>query len=185
MTFDERDLAERALESRDESRAASEDSDADVWPPVSRRIAEARLRNGLTEADAAGRLDMTFASYWDLENFDAEAFCAVSLVELRALGEMLRVEPRVILLGAGTPAMVPSISFADIASRLAERVARDGWSADELGQQIGWDIAEVLADPERLWNFNVEGLYDICQALELDWVAALPSISAGPTVPGT
>lgn len=180
MTSDERSLAERALTSRDESTAVSEDSVA--WPPVSRRIAGARLGKGLTEAEAAARLDMTFAAYWDLEKFDDEAFCVVSLAELRALGEMLDVEPRVILLGAGTTAMAPPVSYADIASRLAERVARNGCSAEELGQQIGWDIAEVLADPEALWDFSVEGLYDICQTLELDWVAALPSISASPNV---
>lgn len=176
MTFDERGLAERALKSRDLSTAASVDSDVE-WPPVARRIAEARRQIGLTEAEAAERLDMTLAAYWDLESFDDEAFCVVSLAELRALGELLGVEPRVVLLGSEAMTVAPTVTFTEIASRLAARVVRDGCPVEELGQQIGWDIAGVLADPSALWSFNVEGLYDLCQALEIDWVAAVPSIS--------
>jgi len=127
---------------------------------------------------AAERLDMTHASYWDLENFDDEAFCLLSLAELRTLGEMFGVEPRVVLLGPAAMSVEPSVTFTEIRSRLAARVSRDGCSTEEWGQRVGWEIGGVLADPAALWSFNVEGLYDICQALELDWVAALPTCRA-------
>jgi hypothetical protein len=119
---------------------------------------------------------MTLASYWDLEHFDDEAFSVISLAHLQALGQMLGVEPRVLLLGVDASDVGSTVSFTEITSRLAECVAHHGCSMEEFGAQIGWDIGPVLADPAALWDFNVEGLYDICQALDLDWVAALPSI---------
>ena len=178
----ERDLAERALKSRAESTAATANSEAEPWPPVSRRIREARLRMGLSEVEAAGRVHMNLPSYWDLEQFDDEAFCVVSLAELQAVGQMLGVEPRVLLLGSEATTVGRAVTFAEIASRLAERVARDGCAVEEYGQQIGWDIGPVIADPAALWDFNVEGLHDICQTLDLDWVAALPNLSMNSNI---
>jgi len=47
-------------------------------------------------------------------------------------------------------------------------------TADQLGDVIGWDITSLLVDPKSLWeDFDVEALYSICKALDLDWVAAL------------
>jgi transcriptional regulator with XRE-family HTH domain len=173
-------LAERALKSRAESTAATVNSKAELWPPASRRIREARLQTGLSEAEAAEQAHMNLPSYWDLEHFDDEAFSVISLAELKAVGQLLGVEPRVVLLGSGATMLKPAVTFAEIAARLAERVSRDGCSVEEFGQQIGWDIGPVLADSAALWDFNVEGLHDICQTVDLDWVAALPSLSARP-----
>ena len=48
-------------------------------------------------------------------------------------------------------------------------------TADQLGDVIGWNITSLLVDPSSLWeDFNIEALYSICKALDLNWVAALP-----------
>jgi hypothetical protein len=55
-------------------------------------------------------------------------------------------------------------------------MAREGQTVDEFGDRIGWNVEPVLKDPETLWGFNVEALHAMCSALELDWVAAVPTI---------
>ena len=171
MNFAERTRAERALE----LRAADEGSDGVRWPSVARRIAEARSRAGLSEREVAQRLDVTIDSYWDLEHHDDEAFTAISLARLTALGGVLGVEPRELLLGPDAKRIDRTITFSRIAARLAEQIRHGRGTAKQLSDRIGWDIEAVLIDPQALQEFNVEALYTICTALGLDWVAALPS----------
>jgi hypothetical protein len=63
----------------------------------------------------------------------------------------------------------------------SERVVRK-WLADhqqttdEFSEQVGWEIAALVDNPDALWDFNVHGLFDVCAGLECDWVAVLRSI---------
>jgi hypothetical protein len=152
-------------------------SDEAEWPPVAKRIREARTPSGLTEEEMAHRLGLTYESYCDLELFDDEVFSVLSLAELKTLGEVLSAEPRVLLVADDAEAVHAPVTFEQIAERLRARMRLDGTSAEQLSEAIGWDVAPVLADPEALWEFNVVGLYDICKAVQLDWVAALPMIT--------
>lgn len=147
------------------------------WPSVARRIRQARLQLGLTDTDVAGRLTMTIHSYWDLEHHDDEAFTVASLECLTALGHILRVEPRSLLLGSEEKGVTQTITFSDISERLAERLAQEGANVEQLGDTIGWDVRPILANSQALRGYDVEALYNICKALGLDWVAALPSLS--------
>jgi hypothetical protein len=94
---------------------------------------------------------------------------------MATLGEIAGLEPRVLLLGDQGAAVRTTVTFEEIATRLRDRVLRDRTPVADPGEAIGWDIASVLSDPEALWLFNVEALYDICKAIQIDWVAALPS----------
>jgi len=130
--------------------------------------------------DARGNgstLSTSVNAYDDLERYDDEAFTVVSLSQLLALGKIVNVEPRVLLLGEEAAASTSTITFGDIAARLADQIAREGRTVDEFGDHIGWNVEPVLKDPETLWSFNVEALHAICSAVGLDWVAALPAIS--------
>jgi hypothetical protein len=86
------------------------------------------------------------------------------------------------LTAAGEDAEVlwPSAARRIVEARLQTGLT-GSYSVEEFGQQIEWDISAVLADPAALWEMNVEGLYNICQTLGLDWVAALPSICISPS----
>jgi transcriptional regulator with XRE-family HTH domain len=160
----------RARASQTADAASTED---DEWPPVAQRIARARELAGLSGVEVAQRLGMTVHAYWDLEHFDDEAFTVVSFATLAALGRLLGVELRMLLLGADGES-APSLSFSDVSQRLAQRLERDGVTVDHLGDTIGWDIQPLLANSERFWEIDVEELFDIAEVLGFDWVAALP-----------
>jgi transcriptional regulator with XRE-family HTH domain len=156
-------------------RAADAAPHKERWPSAAQRIAEARSRARLSEQQIAHRLNVTTQSYWDLENYDDEAFTAISLATLTTLGGILGVEPRELLLGADAKNIDRTVTFSAISARLAERLRREGMTVEQLEDRIGWNIEPVLIDPHALSEFNVEALYNICTALDLDWVAALPS----------
>jgi transcriptional regulator with XRE-family HTH domain len=175
----ERRLAEVAMDGR-----WAEDLDqleARRWPPVASRIQEARLRTGLSDTEVALRLGLTVSAYWDLERRDDEAFESISLRDLAALGRILMVQPRVLLFGSEADRLKQSITEGEITARLAEKMLERGQTIEQFGDAIGWDIKELLVDPKTLWSFNVEGLYDLCKPIGVDWVSALPeSVSASP-----
>jgi transcriptional regulator with XRE-family HTH domain len=145
------------------------------WPSAAARILRARLSAGLTDIELARQLKTSVASYDDLDRYDDEAFSVLSLEQLLALGKGLNIDPRVLLLGEEASRAPSAITFRDISAHLAHRIAREGQTVEEFSNRIGWNVESVLKNPEALRAFNVEALHVICSALELDWVAALPT----------
>ena len=168
----ERLRAERALQ----SIAGTEDRDSVEWPATATRIRDARLKRGLDEADVADQLEMSVESYFDLESYDDEAFTVAALRDLVALGRIVNVEPRVLLLGSEMEDTRRSVTFEEIAEGLRRRLATSGLAAEALSEEVGYDIEPVLTSPDALWDYNVDGLYCVCNTLTLDWVAALPDL---------
>ena len=172
----ERARAERGL---DIYRGEIEgDRESIEWPSAKERIRQARLDAGLTEAAVAQVIEATIHYYWDLEHFDDEVFTVPSLRELKALGDVLNVEPRVLLIGPEECNATQILSFRSIREHLADHLARNGITVDQFSDAIGWDMTPLMTDPEVLWTWNVEALYSITKPLGLDWVAALPTLDA-------
>ena len=53
-------------------------------------------------------------------------------------------------------------------------------TAEQMEEDIAFDLEPLLASPEALWDYTVEALCLICKSLELDWVAALPDPATAP-----
>lgn len=173
---DQRELAEQALAGL---RAGTEVG-PQQWPGAADRICDARRRRGRSDVQVADRAGITISSYCDLEACNDEAFTVLSLTQLARLGHVLDVSPHVLLFGEGTAAPKREVALAEIAERLGDRMASEGLGVDEFGERVGWDLAEVLASPEALWRLNLVGLRDVCNAVNLDWVAALPGLQSSP-----
>src|SRR5215470_4905943 len=154
MVFEERARAERAMAAygRPDSQPVEQEPE---WPSAAARILHARLSAGVTHTEMARQLGMAVMAYYDLERYDDEAFTVVSVGQLVALGKIVNVEPRVLLLGPEASGATAAIPFSDISERLAERIAREGRTAGEFGDSIGWDIEPLLRDSDALWSFNI------------------------------
>ncbi len=51
-----------------------------------------------------------------------------------------------------------------------------GLTPDTFAELVGWNITGLLADPPTaVAALNVDGLYDICAAASVPWLAALPT----------
>ena len=143
---------------------------------ASERIRKAREEIGLTAEQVAQRLSLSVAWYHDLESYSDEVFSNISLAHLQLLAGIIRIEPRHILLGEQTPAPRVSGQFQDVSDGLKRKMIARGIDSETLSEQVGWNVREVLIDSQELWNFTVDGLRDLCEFAEVDWLSALPGL---------
>lgn len=169
---DERALADAALVALRVTNAA----DDCRWPAVADRVREARERLGLAERVVASRLGMSSSEYQDIELHNDEAFEVFSVANLAGLAGILGMPLERLLFGPQAPRRSARTFFEEIARRLSSLAEAKGLTIDELGDKVGWELGGVITDPESLGEFNVVGLYDVCTAVGVDWVSALPVV---------
>ena len=128
------------------------DSDTLEWPSAASRIREARMIAGLSPGEMAERLGMNVPSSLDVEQHQDEAFTVLPLRQLKQMGVLAGIAPTTLLLGTVADLAEQSIALVDIAAGLRSRMAHDGLTADQLGEMIGWDLRQVINDPEVLWT---------------------------------
>jgi transcriptional regulator with XRE-family HTH domain len=173
MAFaDERAVAEEGL-----ARLSSAPSA--VLPPVARRIREARLRLGITEAEVAHRWGVEPSLYWDLELRDDELFTGVDFRSLPGLAAALELPLMVLLFGDEPEAKPSEVGYAEVAAGLRRRLVDEGLTVDALSDAVGWELGGVLEEPESLAAFNISGVYDVCHAVGVDWLGLLAHESRG------
>ena len=118
---------------------------------------------------------MSVEGYRDLELHDDEVFLALSLRELCALANLLRISARTMLSGDPQVARIGNVSPGDVVATIRHRLATDGSDVHALSEELGWALAGVLQEPDRIWDdWSLEGLRDVCARLGLDWRAMLP-----------
>jgi transcriptional regulator with XRE-family HTH domain len=135
-------------------------------------IATAREKAGLS-AKAADRLQLSVASYYDLEHDDDEAFMTISLTTLIELGRTLGVPVRQLVDDQNPTAAARPVTYDELASRVRAQIEAEGIVPDAWGQKVGWEVSALLADPGRIADLNLDGLADICSAVGVDWRAVL------------
>ncbi|HEX7077178.1 MAG TPA: hypothetical protein VF363_02020, partial [Candidatus Eisenbacteria bacterium] len=139
------------------------------------RIREARERLGLSRSFVAASLGLQDSLYWDVEFHDDEVFTNFSIGSLARLASILQTPLCALLFGLRSEAPAARTSFASVAQRLKALTETEGLSTGELEERVGWELEGVFADPEALSTFTVAGLRDLCDAVGVDWVTALPS----------
>jgi transcriptional regulator with XRE-family HTH domain len=167
---DEITKAERALEVYINADPSS--GDEIDWPACAARIRAARVGAGLTLDETASRLNVPIAAYDDLERYDDEAFTVADLGLLRHLGGIVGIDAGELLLGPDGR-RERAIPFAQLSGALHDFLKREGQTADQFGEAIGWDLRPVLDDPVKWDDQGVELLYLVSKHLKLDWVAVL------------
>ncbi|MEP6573716.1 MAG: hypothetical protein ABJD11_13515 [Gemmatimonadota bacterium] len=144
-------------------------------PPYANRLRAARERAGFSRESLSKQSGMALQHLEDLESFDEELLMTVTLAQLAALGQLIHVEPTELLAdNPGTRRPESRIAPEGIAELIRGRLRARGIPLEELEDEIGWELDRVLEDPATLFEFNADGLRDICDALGVDWLRALP-----------
>jgi transcriptional regulator with XRE-family HTH domain len=138
------------------------------------RIRAARERAGLQPEDVAGKLEISYAEYWDIEAFEDEIWLSISLETLQRLARTIGLTLREILDEDGSNHPARTLSFADFARVVQESVRASGGDLDAWGERAGWDVEPLLRDPDEVWNLSADGLRDIAEAAGIDWHSVLP-----------
>jgi transcriptional regulator with XRE-family HTH domain len=167
----ERELAEAAL--------AHKGPDPRPEFPSSKHLTAARERAGLSERQFAQRFGSDGYLCPDLETHNGEIFECESVTDLIRIASILGTSVSVILLGEEPAVPLPDTPPEQVAHRLRERIQTEGSTADQLGDALGWRIEPVLEDPAALLTYNLDGLYDICSGVGVDWLAVVATCERG------
>jgi transcriptional regulator with XRE-family HTH domain len=135
-----------------------------------------RTKVGLSIKEVAERIGLSIDWYRDLESYPDEIFTTISLAHLELLGKILNVEPLKLLRGENCLIPDKQISFAELSASLNNMMKEKRLTAKEFSEIVGWELKDILIDPQEIWNMNVDGLVDICKAAEMDWLAVLPGL---------
>ena len=131
-------------------------------------IRAAREAAGKDPGELAAALDMSYESYRDIEWFDDEITSVVSFREAAILADLLELDLRR-MFGADDTV----VTFADLAAAL--RVRLDETPLEQLEDELGWELAGALADPEAFAEFSLDGLADVAGPVGVDWRHLLPA----------
>ena len=138
---------------------------------IRERLKILRERRGLSEHEAAAAIGINSPSYFDLEQHESEFFMCISLRGLKKLFIVLDTRLSDVVGVSSTSGIAGG--FADLAAAINERIGRGEFTIEQFEERAGWEIADFLKNPECAWNWNVDGLRDVCGAAGFDWVAVL------------
>ena len=137
-------------------------------------VRTAREAAGKDPGELAAALDMSFESYRDIESYDDELTTVVSFREVVTLADLLDLDLRR-LFGADDTV----ITFAELAAALRVRLRET--PLELLEDELGWELADALADPAAFAEFSLDGLADVAAPFGLDWRHLLPVPTTTPT----
>lgn len=142
------------------------------------RLRVAREKSGKSMEEIAALLGMTFESYRDLEDYEDEIMKCISIQELILLCKALKIKPREFFSSESHHQSEP-IDFSDLLDNLREYLCIHHMTVSQFENEAGWEIEPLLKNPAELFGerYNVEALKDICDAIGVDWVRALPEVS--------
>jgi ribosome-binding protein aMBF1 (putative translation factor) len=130
-------------------------------------VRAAREAAGKDPGELAAALDMSYESYRDIESYDDEITSVVSFREAVTLADLLELDLRS-MFGADDTV----VTFAELADALRERLGET--LLEQLENELGWELADALADPAAFAEFSLDGLADIAGPFGLGWRHLLP-----------
>jgi transcriptional regulator with XRE-family HTH domain len=144
-------------------------------PDYAARIKGIRESRGLSFDEVAKNVGLSWNEYFDLELHADEVLMCISLGQLAALGRVLGVAPSVLLTKEETSDHpLARLSRSDLSARIQAFIDGAGISLSEFEEQVGWEIAQALYDSDEILDWNVDCLSDVCSAIGVNWLEALP-----------
>ena len=131
-------------------------------------VRAAREAAGKDPGELAAALDMSYESYRDIESYDDELTSVISFREAVTLADLLELDLRR-MFGADDTTVV---TFGDLAAALRVRLRET--PLERLENELGWELADALADPAAFSEFSLDGLADVAAPVGLDWRHLLP-----------
>jgi transcriptional regulator with XRE-family HTH domain len=154
------------------------------YPPCSTQLRQLRESHTFTSQELAARIGLPEPWLRDLEAYDDEMYCNISLAHLQRLALLLGVSVAKLLLVDPSQGVGDRIPFGRIVDRLRAFLASSGESPEAFGARVGWEVDRVLDQAADCWEWCPEELKEIAAALGINWVAALPEpLDAPPREP--
>jgi hypothetical protein len=127
----------------------------------------AREATGKDPGELAAALDMSYESYVDIESYDDEITSVVSFRDVVTLADLVELDLRR-LFGADDTV----VTFAELGAAVCSRLGET--PLEQLENEVGWELADVVSDPAAFAEFSLDGLADVAAPFGLDWRHLLP-----------
>lgn len=134
-------------------------------------VRAAREAAGKDPGELAAVLGMSYESYRDIESYDDEITSVVSFREAVTLASLLELDLRR-MFGADDTV----VTFVELAAALRARLGET--PLGQLEDDLGWELADALADPAAFAEFSLDALGDVATPVGLDWRHLLPPARA-------
>lgn len=131
--------------------------------------------SGMSMEEFSNRAGMSFENCHDLgsDNELPRHSLKEGLRVASALGTSLRE-----LLRPGQSSNL-YISFEILADMLRAIMANESLSMEELEDKVGWRLHDFFANPNSGLNEDLWFLTDVCKAVRVDWIEAVPLQESG------
>ena len=145
---------------------------------ASNRLREARPKTGLTPEAVGEKVGLGVNWYRDLEGHDSDLSCNISLAHFSVLCGVVGITPKDLLFGPDAPTIRTEVSFTELVDAL--KLKADDLSVADLSEKVGWEVKDLLMDPQELWNFTIDGVRDLCNFAGIPWTSLSPALEPIP-----
>ena len=140
--------------------------------PYNERLRRARESRKKSVDEVARKLGISFKDYYEWEAHEAELNMAMTLKQLSHLSSALGI--RTSQLFDDTDIGCHFISPNQLSDRIKSHLESHRISIPDFEEQVGFFIEEVLTDPLKILEWNVDCLRFVCAEIGIDWRQALP-----------
>ena len=138
------------------------------------RIRQLGEKCGKTHDEIASDIGISREDYWDLKDDDVELTMCLNIREAVHLAALLGVTLLELVSPGSTRDEVGRITLDELASRVRAVIHEPGVSLDQLEDKSGWYLQWFLDNPADALEKSLEFLQDVCDAVGMNWLAAVP-----------
>ena len=126
----------------------------------------------------ARRIGLNSAWYYDLEGGPERVSREISIGKLYELCRELHVPPSSLFKEEDEHPFIGSPeAFVEL---LKKHLTARSISIATFAEEIGWDLADAISDPNSLGDLNSDGFIAVCDALGLAWREILDEMMFAP-----
>ena len=138
------------------------------------QIRSFRVKAGKSRAEVAQHLGINAAWYDDLEQYDDELVSTLTLFQAMNLAELLGVRLSDLVETAACSSG-QHISLVTLPSRIRAYATQNGISIEQLADQVGWELDEVMDSPLKgAAEHPIIFLQTLAGQLGINWMCLIP-----------
>jgi transcriptional regulator with XRE-family HTH domain len=143
---------------------------------IAAQVRSFRVRAGKSASEVAHHVGLNDAWYHDLEQNDEELASTLTLFQAIELASALGARLHDLVGEAAPRAAVP---LMDLPSLIRAHLARAGISLEELEEQVGWDLQELMQAPLKVAAESPIAFFQaVAGHLGIDWLSLVPDEAA-------
>lgn len=152
------------------------DREGNAMPTPREVLIHARIQSGQSIEEISRKAQVPSATYYDLESHEEDVHDAVSLADLRRVCDVLNISLSDLFRRPTATELASTSDFSALAEALSHYLQEHTVTVGEFETMAGWEVAEFLERPNSAWNWTVDYLRDVCNAIGVDWHSFLAAI---------